>query len=160
MDRSLEQLVKQLGEMLKTREWKLVTAESCTGGGLAYTLTHFSGSSFWYDGGFVTYSNDSKEKLLGVKSATLNYYGAVSEQTAREMAEGALKNSQAQVSIAITGIAGPEGGSKEKPIGTIWIACAGVNFNTQTYSTILSGTRSAIREQTIKLALERILKII
>jgi nicotinamide-nucleotide amidase len=154
MNQLIEQLVIQLSEKLKARDWKLTTAESCTGGGLAYHLTHVPGSSSWFERGFVTYSNQAKEELLGVNPSTLTQFGAVSEETAREMAEGALRNSQAQASIAITGIGGPDGGSKEKPVGTIWIGYASINSDTHTHLEVFSGTREQIREQTIKLALE------
>src|SRR5580765_2274860 len=102
---TLEELAKKLGEKLQEKKWKIATAESCTAGGLSYWITSIPGSSNWFDRGFVTYSNASKEQLLGVDSITLNVFGSVSEQIAREMAKGALAHSQAQVSIALTGIA-------------------------------------------------------
>lgn len=157
MDHSIDQLIIQLSKKLITREWKIATAESCTGGGLAYALTQMPGSSNWFERGFVTYSNTSKEDMLGVNPATLTTFGAVSEETAREMAEGALRHSQAQISIAITGIAGPDGGSKAKPVGTIWIGLASINTITQTFLRNFSGNREAIREQTILSALEYLL---
>jgi nicotinamide-nucleotide amidase len=144
---------QQLGEKLKQREWKLVTAESCTGGGLAFYLTNIPGSSEWFERGFVTYSNLSKEELLNVKSQTLSQFGAVSEQTAKEMAEGALENSQAQISISITGIAGPDGGSAEKPVGTVWFGWASINSEAQAVVHYFSGSRIEIREQAIQTAL-------
>lgn len=153
--KTIEQLVMQLSEQLKSREWKLVTAESCTGGGLAYALTEVSGSSNWFERGFVTYSNQAKVEMLGVKISTLSEHGAVSQQTAIEMAEGALSNSQGQMSIAITGIAGPDGGSKEKPVGTVWLALASIHADTETYLLSLNGTRKQIRENTILIALEK-----
>jgi nicotinamide-nucleotide amidase len=122
----LKSLMKELAGQLTAREWKLATAESCTGGGVAYQLTETAGSSAWFERGFVTYSNLAKVEMLGVKQSTLESFGAVSEQVVRAMAEGALSHSQAQVSIAITGIAGPEGGSKEKPVGSVWFGWAGV----------------------------------
>lgn len=157
MDHSIDQLIIQLSKKLITREWKIVTAESCTGGGLAYALTNIPGSSSWFERGFVTYSNISKEDLLGVNPDTLTRYGAVSEETAREMAEGALRHSQAQISVAITGIAGPDGGSKEKPVGTIWIGLASINAKTQAFLNHFAGNRESIREQTIKSALDYLL---
>lgn len=159
MDQSLVQLATQLGAQLKNRSIKLVTAESCTGGGLAYYLTSVPGSSEWFERGFVTYSNDAKNKLLKVKLKTLSKFGAVSEETAREMAEGALKNSKATISISITGIAGPGGGTKEKPVGTVWIGFAGVNIKTECSLVIFPGTRLYIREQTIQFVLETLVKL-
>lgn len=160
MTQSLEQLAAQVGKKLKEKEWKLATAESCTGGGVAYWITSIPGSSDWFERGFVTYSNLAKEEMLDVSPATLNSYGAVSEQTAREMAEGALRHSQAQISIAITGIAGPTGGTREKPVGTVWFSWAGVNFTTQTKMMAFTGTRTQVREQSIVIALENLLNLI
>ena len=154
MAKSIEKQVIALSKQLLAREWKLVTAESCTGGGLAYHLTNVPGSSDWFERGFVTYSNAAKEEMLGVRSATLKTFGAVSEETAREMAAGALKNSAAQCSVAITGIAGPLGGSAEKPVGTVWFAWG---FPTETILAerrLFSGDRGEIREQAIRVALE------
>src|SRR5579862_4607452 len=128
---TLEQLAKEVGERFKSRGLKLVTAESCTGGGLAYAITSIPGSSAWFERGLVTYSNISKEELLGVNPGTLATFGSISAEAAKEMAEGALRHSQAQISIALTGIAGPEGGSLDKPVGTVWIACASTLADTQ-----------------------------
>lgn len=160
MSPAIEQLATKLGEALKQHEWKLATAESCTGGGLAYAVTDIPGSSAWFERGFVTYSNTAKQEALDVTLLTLSVFGAVSEQTAREMAEGALKNSQAQISIAITGIAGPDGGSVEKPIGTIWIALAGINKTTEAIVENFLGNRKQVREQTIEFALTKLLNFI
>src|SRR3990167_5136864 len=115
---NLEPLAKELGTTLKPRGLLLATAESCTGGGLSYWITSVPGSSDWYERGFVTYSNAAKIEMLGVRSATLEKFGAVSEEIAREMALGALAHSKANVSIAVTGIAGPDGGTPDKPVGT------------------------------------------
>jgi nicotinamide-nucleotide amidase len=155
MNERITQLVDQLSNKLKAREWKIATVESCTGGGLAYALTSLAGSSTWFERGVVTYSNIAKEELVGVRALTLASFGAVSEQTVREMAEGGLRNSQAQLSIAITGIAGPEGGTAEKPVGTIWLGYASIDAQTQTFVEVLQGTRTSIREQTIQIALEK-----
>jgi len=146
---SILKAVSDLSLALKKRQWKVVTAESCTGGGLAYWLTSLPGSSEWFDHGFITYSNASKQDLLGVNAQTLEKFGAVSEQTAREMAEGALSKGAATLSIAVTGIAGPDGGSSQKPIGTIWFAWKLVSFETEVKKILLSGDRQAIREQAI-----------
>ena len=150
----LNELVKEISQGLLERQLKVAAAESCTGGGVAYWLTSLSGSSDWFERGFVTYSNAAKEEMLGVRSATLKTFGAVSEETAREMAAGALKNSAAQCSVAITGIAGPLGGSAEKPVGTVWFAWG---FPTETILAerrLFSGDRGEIREQAIRVALE------
>lgn len=160
MNERLAQFAATLGEMLKKLEWKLVTAESCTGGGLAYYVTHVPGSSAWFERGFVTYSNLAKEECLNIDSHLLTTFGAVSAETARAMAEGALQNSQAQVSISITGIAGPDGGSIEKPVGTVWIALASINKTTHAITKIFSGERAQIREQTIEWAFTELMGFI
>ena len=154
-----EQLANAVGEQFRSRGWKIITAESCTGGGLAYALTSIAGSSGWFERGLVTYSNISKEELLGVSPATLATFGSVSAQTAQEMAEGALHRSKAQASIALTGIAGPEGGTLDKPVGTVWIACATTMAATQVTHHHFSGERNNIREQSIKAALQILLNI-
>jgi len=154
----LEKLAHDAGVVLKTHNLKLATAESCTGGGLAYYITAIPGSSNWFDRGFVTYSNQAKIDMLGVKATTLDKDGAVSEAVAREMAEGALKNSEADISIAITGIAGPDGGTKEKPVGTVWIALAKKGKETITALHHYQGDRFEIRERTIESALHQIIE--
>jgi nicotinamide-nucleotide amidase len=156
---SIEQLAKQVGDQLKSRNLKLVTAESCTGGGLAYAITSIPGSSAWFDRGLVTYSNTSKEELLGVSPLTLATFGSVSAETAQEMAEGALNRSEAQISIALTGIAGPDGGTPDKPVGTVWIACAANTLDTQVIHHLFSGERAMIREKSIEAALRILLEL-
>lgn len=160
MTTSINELVLKLGKALTAREWKLVTAESCTGGGIAFHITEMPGSSNCFERGFVTYSNISKVECLGVLQSTLDEFGAVSEKTAREMAEGALEQSQAQISVAVTGIAGPEGGTPEKPIGTVCFAWAGINQETQSSLLLLKGDRQSIRTQSIQIALEKALEFI
>lgn len=132
------------------------TAESCTGGWVAQAVTSIPGSSDWFDCGFVTYSNLAKQRMLGVKAETLATYGAVSEATAIEMAEGALANSIADLSVAITGIAGPDGGSKAKPVGTVWFAFGKRGAITRTSLQHFSGDRQAIRAQAVIYALENL----
>ncbi len=154
-----DQLAETLGRHLKKRGWKICVAESCTGGGLAFRITDIAGSSEWFERGFVTYSNLAKQELLGVKSSTLQSFGAVSEETAREMAEGALQRSPAQISLAITGIAGPDGGSSEKPVGTVWFGWTSIEMKTKTELKIFSGDRKKIREQSIRFALEKLIEI-
>ncbi len=139
------------------RGQRLATAESCTGGGLAEVVTSIPGSSAWFERGFVTYSNDAKSEMLGVSAETLRRFGAVSEQCAREMAEGALRHSRADIGVAITGIAGPEGGSADKPVGTVWIAWAGRDRPTVVVLKNFGGDRRAIRAQAVEAALEGLL---
>ncbi len=160
MTPTLSELVIELGHRLKQCNLKLVTAESCTGGGLAYSLTEIAGSSDWFERGYVTYSNNAKCELLGVKLATLQTFGAVSEQTVREMAEGALQQSKAQISVAITGIAGPTGESPDKPVGTVWFGWAGMNMATHTAMEVFSGDRHRVRESAIRWVVEKLLVLV
>ncbi len=160
MTQIIYQLALTLGQRLKKRGWKLVTAESCTGGGLAYFITDIPGSSDWLERGYVTYSNAAKQELLHVPLNTLKHSGAVSRETAEAMAEGALAHSEAQLSVAITGIAGPTGGSPEKPVGTVWFGWAGIHADTVTEVQHFSGDRHAVREQSICFALERLIDFI
>ncbi|MBS0290658.1 MAG: CinA family protein [Proteobacteria bacterium] len=150
---SVFKLAKQLGEKLLACEWKLVTAESCTGGGLSYWITSVEGSSQWFDRGFITYSNFSKSEMLGIDMNIIEKQGAVSETIAVAMAKGALARSGAQLSVAITGIAGPAGGSLEKPVGTVWICVAGLTFKSINKQYLFKGSRNEIREQAIHHAL-------
>ena len=148
----LQALVSDIGELAIQKEIVITTAESCTAGGVAYALTAIPGSSSWFEEGFVTYSNQAKIYMLNVKSATLEKYGAVSKETVVEMANGALIQSDAQISIAISGIAGPDGGSDDKPVGTVWFAWVGVSTY-QTECHCFEGGRQSVREQAIKHAL-------
>ena len=150
---TLPSLVKELSILLLNRQLKLTTAESCTGGGLSFYLTAQAGSSAWFESGLVTYSNEAKIELLGVKESTLLVAGAVSENTAREMAEGALHSKRADISISITGIAGPDGGSAEKPVGTVWFGIASQHGKTETFMFHFKGDREAIRMASIEQAL-------
>jgi nicotinamide-nucleotide amidase len=120
----LKKLTRQLAKTLTEQNLSLVTAESCTGGWIAKCCTDIAGSSVWFDRGFVTYSNASKQDMLGVSVESLMKFGAVSQEVVEQMAIGALNNSQADIAVAVTGIAGPDGGSDEKPIGTVWVAWA------------------------------------
>jgi len=156
----IKNLVLQTAAELKTRGLTLATAESCTGGGLSYWLTSVPGSSDWFERGFVTYSNDAKIDMLGVKAETLKNYGAVSEETALEMAEGIKRYSRADIGIAITGIAGPDGGSPEKPVGTVWIAYGGKHFKTIAQHYVFMGDRQAVRLASIAKAMEELLVLI
>lgn len=157
MDAELETLARKVGAALKERDAMLATAESCTGGWAAQALTSVAGSSDWFDRGFVTYTNRAKREMLGVKTAVLSRYGAVSEQAARAMAEGALAHSHAQVTLAITGIAGPTGGTPEKPVGTVCLAWAGKKRETVVRRLKFDGDREAVRRQSVVAALQGLL---
>ena len=153
----LEILAERLGAMLLARgEW-LAAAESCTGGWLAQSITAIAGSSAWFDRGFVTYSNAAKIDMLGVPETTLERHGAVSEATARAMAQGALGQSRADWSVAITGIAGPSGGTPEKPVGTVCFAWASKDGACEAQSCRFAGDRAAVREQAVRHALHGLL---
>lgn len=160
MSHPLAALACQLGHALDKHHYKLATAESCTGGGLGYWITSIAGSSAWYDRGFITYSNESKITLLDVSPATLAAHGAVSQATALEMASGALVNSEAHVSIAITGIAGPSGGTPEKPVGTVWIGIGIKQDQIRTYHEQLNGDRETIREEALRMAILHALNLL
>lgn len=153
----MDELAAKVGERLRAGGDLLVTAESCTGGWVAQAVTAIDGSSHWFDRGFVTYSNDAKQEVLGVKKKTLQAHGAVSEHTAREMAQGALARSKGTVALAITGIAGPGGGSLDKPVGTVcfaWAGKRGVRSETRRFL----GDRQSVRRQSVVRALEGVLE--
>lgn len=149
----LESIAKSLGELLLARGECLAAAESCTGGWLAQSVTAISGSSAWFDRGFVTYSNAAKVDMLGVPDSVLERHGAVSEAVARWMAQGALSHSLADWSVAITGIAGPSGGSAEKPVGTVCFAWASKAGACEAQNCHFDGDRAAVREQSVHHAL-------
>jgi nicotinamide-nucleotide amidase len=148
-----------LAKKLKKDGYMLVTAESCTGGLIAAACTSLAGSSDWFERGFVTYSNDAKHEQLGVDDALITEHGAVSEPVARAMAFGAIRHSKAQVSIAVTGVAGPTGGSAAKPVGTVWF---GFSVNGALHSEVqcFAGDRAAVRERTVRHALQRVLALL
>ncbi len=149
-------LCEQLADALVARGWMMVTAESCTGGMIAARCTDLSGSSNWFERGFVTYSNAAKCELIGVPTALIEQHGAVSEPVARAMAHGALMHAHAQVSVAVTGIAGPTGGSPGKPVGTVWLAwCVGDQISSELQ--VFEGDRQAVREATVQHALQGLL---
>lgn len=160
MENELRRLARRAGELLAHRRLLLVTAESCTGGWIAQAITAVEGCSHWFDRGFVSYSNAAKCEMLGVREATLERYGAVSEATAREMAEGALKHSRAQISVAVSGIAGPTGGSAEKPVGTVCLAWAAAGRIVLSRSEHFIGDRTAVRWQTVVVALQGIIDLL
>ncbi|MCL1887099.1 MAG: CinA family protein [Betaproteobacteria bacterium] len=146
------QLAAELGAELRKRNQWLVTAESCTGGGIAHAITDIPGSSQWFDCGFVTYSNASKSKMLNVPESLIHQHGAVSGEIAAAMAKGALAVTNGTIAIAATGIAGPDGGTATKPVGTVWFGLAG-NNRVYTEQQFFSGNRQAVRNQSVRHAL-------
>ncbi len=154
----LDALVKRIGSALKAQGRMLATAESCTGGWVGRAVTAVPGCSHWYERGFITYTNVAKQEMLGVSRHTLDTHGAVSEQTVREMAEGALARSRAQVALAVSGIAGPGGGTPGKPVGTVWLAWAGDWFATTARTKRYRGDREAVRRQAVADALAGLLE--
>jgi nicotinamide-nucleotide amidase len=151
--------VAALADALRARGWRLATAESCTGGLIAAACTALAGSSDWFERGFVTYSNEAKTELLGVEATLIAAHGAVSEAVVRAMALGALQRAPVQLAVAVTGIAGPGGGSADKPVGLVWLAVAqAVAEGAQVHSERLqlAGDRAAVRAQTVQHALRRL----
>jgi nicotinamide-nucleotide amidase len=147
-------LVARLGRALTARQWTVATAESCTGGLIAAAITGVAGSSAWFDRGFVTYSNEAKVQMLGVRAETLARHGAVSEATAREMAAGALAGSRADLAVAVTGVAGPAGGTPEKPVGMVCFAWARRDGPIEARTAHFAGDRAAVRAAAVAAALE------
>jgi nicotinamide-nucleotide amidase len=160
MDAQLEYLSQAVGAALKVRGLALATAESCTGGWIAEVVTATAGSSDWFERGFVTYSNAAKQELLGVRAETLCSFGAVSEETAGEMALGAIAHSHAEVALAVTGIAGPTGGSEEKPVGTVCFAWCRRGDAPQAATERFCGDREAVRRQSVVHALAGLLRMV
>lgn len=156
----LYKLAVRVGKALKTRKLMLVTAESCTGGWVGEAVTRVPGSSEWFERGFITYTYISKREMLGVKMKTLDKFGAVSEQTAREMAAGALKNSHAQVAVTVSGTAGPDGGTPDKPVGTVCLAWCLKNGAMVSETRRFNGTRQTIRRKAVVRALQGMLEML
>jgi nicotinamide-nucleotide amidase len=156
---SVQSLIGLAADLLQKKHWLLATAESCTGGMISAACTDLAGSSTCFERGFVTYSNEAKTELLGVDAALIKKHGAVSEEVARAMAQGALDHSRAQVSIAVTGVAGPTGGSAAKPVGTVWF---GFSVGGQVTSEIrrFDGDRAAVRSATVAHAIQRLLELL
>jgi nicotinamide-nucleotide amidase len=152
-----QQWVAPLADALRARGWRLATAESCTGGLIAAACTALAGSSDWFERGFVTYSNAAKSEQLGVPALLIAQHGAVSEAVVRAMAEGALASSPADIAVAVTGIAGPSGGSADKPVGLVWLATARRDAALQAERLQLGGDRAAVRACSVQIALERLL---
>ena len=153
-------LAERLGQALLAGRQSLVTAESCTGGGIAWLITSIPGSSQWFERGIVAYSNAAKQELLAVSHDVLINFGAVSEQTAMAMARGALVNSHANISVAVTGIAGPDGGTESKPVGTVCFAWGRDNGDTRTARVVFNGDRQQVREQAVLMALQGLLDML
>lgn len=156
----MDTLAIQVGAALKSHGMMLATAESCTGGGVAQTITEIAGSSEWFERGFITYANDAKREMLGVSEATLSQHGAVSEATVREMVEGALRHSHAQIALAVSGIAGPSGGTADKPVGTVWFAWSVRDGACVARLHHLSGNRMEIRAQAVRIALQGVIDLL
>jgi nicotinamide-nucleotide amidase len=154
------QWVAPLADALRARGWRLATAESCTGGLIAATCTALAGSSDWFERGFVTYSNAAKTEQLGVDALLIAQHGAVSQPVVRAMAEGALLRSAADIAVAVTGVAGPGGGTADKPVGLVWLAWAQRGAAVQDERLQLGGDRAAVREQTVVAALTRALRLV
>lgn len=154
---SIEQLSSELGRILLEQEKYVSAAESCTGGGIASAITDIAGSSAWFEKSWVTYSNQAKIDEVNVSPETLSQHGAVSEPVVREMALGALHKSQADISVAVSGIAGPGGGTASKPVGLIWF-CIATSQAVFSFSRCFSGNRYQVREQTVKLALQELIE--
>ncbi len=151
--------IAQLANLMQKKGWMLASAESCTGGMIAAACTDLAGSSNWFERGFVTYSNAAKTELLGVDAALIAQHGAVSEPVARAMAAGALARSRAQVSVAVTGVAGPGGGSAEKPVGTVWFGFA-VGDQVSSEVKNFAGDRAAVRQATALHAVQRLCELL
>lgn len=159
----IDRLLPQLAARLLANKLWLATAESCTGGGISYYLTEISGSSQWFDCAFVTYSNSAKQTMLGVGLDTLKIHGAVSAATVQAMAQGALLRSRADLSVAVSGVAGPTGGSADKPVGLVWFAFAkrqGGQIQSREEPQVFLGNRHAIRLQTIAYAIQGVLAVL
>jgi nicotinamide-nucleotide amidase len=154
MDDHLYQVSQRLGEQLLQRNWRIATAESCTGGGVAAAITAIPGSSAWFEYGIVSYANAAKEKLLRVSSETLAREGAVSEAVVIEMARGVLALSGADIAVAVSGVAGPSGGSPEKPVGTVWFAWVVATGGIKTELKWFEGDRETVQKQAVVCVLE------
>jgi nicotinamide-nucleotide amidase len=160
MTERLDKLALELGKRLTAARLMLTTAESCTGGWLSKVVTDIAGASAWLDRGFVTYSNAAKQEMLGVSAGTIAEHGAVSEDVASEMAQGALAHSLAGVAVAVTGIAGPNGGSEDKPVGTVCFAWVVEGRSPITQRVQFAGNREEVRHQSVGLALDRLLELL
>jgi nicotinamide-nucleotide amidase len=158
-DAELHQLASELGDRMLARGWMLATAESCTGGWISQLITSIPGSSHWYERGFITYSNAAKTEMLGVPDETLAAHGAVSEETASAMAAGALSHSHAQAALAVTGIAGPGGGTPKKPVGLVCYGWALADGTVMSSTCRLDGDREEIRSRAVAAALRGLIEL-
>lgn len=156
----LIRLATELGNRLQMRGWRVATAESCTGGGVSAAITAIPGSSNWFEYGLVTYANAAKQHLLGVDSHTLANEGAVSEAVVRQMIDGVLPLSGAEIAVAVSGVAGPGGGSPHKPVGTVWFCWGTINGQRKAVCHQLSGDRQRIQQQAVVVALEGLLMML
>jgi len=154
------ELTRRLAQAMRRHRLRLVTAESCTGGAIACACTELAGSSAWFERGFVTYSNESKQEALQVQAATLDRFGAVSEECAAEMAAGALRNSHADIAVAVTGIAGPSGGSGDKPVGTVCFGWCRRDGTARSAGARFPGDRREVRRQSVLMALQGLLDLL
>jgi nicotinamide-nucleotide amidase len=159
MSKDTQSLCEELARRLQARGWMLATAESCTGGMIAAACTDLSGSSNWFERGFVTYSDAAKSELLGVDPGLIAQHGAVSEVVARAMAFGAVRHAHAQVGVAVTGVAGPTGGTPQKPVGTVWFGFQ-VDGQLTSETRRFDGDRAAVRDATVQHALRRLLELL
>ncbi|WP_226801795.1 nicotinamide-nucleotide amidase [Alkalilimnicola sp. S0819] len=157
-DTGLDLLALDLGRQLRRAGWRCATAESCTGGWVAKVLTDVAGSSAWFERGYVSYSNAAKQDMLGVAPATLEAHGAVSEAVVREMARGAQTRAEVELSVAISGVAGPGGGCEDKPVGTVWFAWALADGDLWALRRQFSGDREAVRRKAVAEALKGLLE--
>jgi len=157
---TLENLAETIGGRLKKQALMVSVAESCTGGWIAKVITDIPGSSQWFDRGFVTYTNQAKQEMLGVQAETLQAFGAVSEQTVQEMADGVLAYSSAQFGLAVSGVAGPGGGTKEKPVGMVCFAWSGPSFRTFAKTQYFTGDREQVRRAAVEYALSGLLDLL
>ncbi|MBX3715849.1 MAG: nicotinamide-nucleotide amidohydrolase family protein [Burkholderiales bacterium] len=155
----IDELSARVGEACRRAGLTVATAESCTGGGVAEAVTRTAGSSAWFDRGFIAYANAAKVDLLGVRQETLGTHGAVSEAVAREMALGALHQSDADLAVAVTGVAGPGGGTATKPVGLVWFAWASLGGTVESRFEIFGGDRAAVRDQAVREALKGLLDL-
>ncbi len=159
-EQELRDLAEQLGECLKSKGLKLASAESCTGGWLAKIITDIPGSSAWFSGSVVSYSNEAKQSLLGVSADTLAEFGAVSGDTVLEMSDGLFSHTDADVAVSISGIAGPDGGSEDKPVGLVWLSWGKRDKSVFANSFNFDGDREDVRKQSIKQALNNLLDLL
>jgi nicotinamide-nucleotide amidase len=160
LEKSIEDQAGEISEMLLGRGWRAATAESCTGGWIAKALTSVVGSSGWFEAGLVTYSNEAKINFLSVSPMTIEKYGAVSSETAKEMVQGLLRVTGVDVGVSVTGIAGPTGGTVNKPVGTVWFGFSALGQETVTTCLRFDGSRDVVRLKAVNFGLARLIKML